>query len=107
MKNVPWHEQVIEFCSQLTDQLEHYSIACEHEHSNCVLIAHHKFKSDENGVAGWKTWIDYPKFQHLYDEWKTNGTEFEALDYSGCFLLILFFNYFFISRDANLGGVRL
>jgi len=82
MKNVPWHEQVIEFCSQLTDQLEHYSIACEHEHSNCVLIAHHKFKSDENGVAGWKTWIDYPKFQHLYDEWKTNGTEFEALDYS-------------------------
>ena len=39
MKNVPWHEQVIEFCASLADQLEHYSIACEHEHSNCVLLA--------------------------------------------------------------------
>lgn len=53
MKNVPWHEQVIEFCSNLADNLENYSIACEHEHSNCVLLAHHRFKNEH----GWNTWI--------------------------------------------------
>ena len=61
MKNVPWHEQVIEFCENLSSLLSNYSIACEHEHSNCVLIANHKFKSEN----GWKTWIDYPKYESL------------------------------------------
>ena len=57
MKNVPWHEQVIEFCANLANLLPEYDIACEHEHSNCVLISHHRFKTEN----GWKTWIDYPK----------------------------------------------
>jgi len=78
MKNVPWHEQVIEFCSNLANLLPEYDIACEHEHSNCVLISHHRFKTEN----GWKTWIDYPKFQQLYDEWKNEGKKFRALDYS-------------------------
>lgn len=42
MKNVPWHEEVISFVQQLADQLPDYEIASEHEHSNCLLIAHKK-----------------------------------------------------------------
>ena len=42
MKNVPWHEEVISFSEQLADLLPDYSIASEHEHSNCILIAHKK-----------------------------------------------------------------
>lgn len=78
MKNVPWHDQVLEFCESLSELLPEYSIACEHEHSNCVLIAHHRFKTE----TGWKTWIDYPRFQQLYDEWKETGTKFRSVDYS-------------------------
>ena len=60
MANIPWHEEVSNFCvpvlilytmllsqvvgfvQKLADLLEDYDIACEHEHSNCVLIAHKK-----------------------------------------------------------------
>ena len=42
MKNVPWHEEVVSFVQQLADQLPDYEIAAEHEHSNCILIAHKK-----------------------------------------------------------------
>lgn len=58
MANIPWHEevfvcvfvhwlyilsrQVVGFVQKLADMLEDYEIACEHEHSNCVLIAHKK-----------------------------------------------------------------
>jgi len=43
MENVPWHEEVVDFVEQLA-QLLHpdYSIASEHAHSNCVLLAHTK-----------------------------------------------------------------
>ena len=34
--------QVVGFVRKLADILEDYEIACEHEHSNCVLIAHKK-----------------------------------------------------------------
>eukprot|EP00731_Ephydatia_muelleri_P023226 Em0015g809a len=40
MVNVPWHEEVMEFVSQFVGHLSDYEVACEHEHSNCVLIAH-------------------------------------------------------------------
>jgi len=42
MENVPWHGEVVHFADQLCQQLPDYSIACEHEHSNCVLIAKNK-----------------------------------------------------------------
>ena len=42
MKNVPWHEEVVSFVQQLADLLPEYEIASEHEHSNCILIAHKK-----------------------------------------------------------------
>lgn len=79
MANVPWHEEVVYFVQQLTNLLPDYDIACEHEHSNCLLLAHHKFKVDDE----WWTWIDYERFHELiqqYDE--SNGAKtFTALDY--------------------------
>ncbi|GAB1607921.1 S-adenosyl-L-methionine-dependent tRNA 4-demethylwyosine synthase-like [Argonauta hians] len=78
MKNVPWHEEVCGFVQQLTDLLPDYDIACEHEHSNCLLIANTKFKV--NGE--WWTWIDYEKFDHLVHNHKNNAEAvFSAEDY--------------------------
>jgi tRNA wybutosine-synthesizing protein 1 len=57
MDNVPWHEEVIEFVEKLTERLTGYAIACEHEHSNCILLADKKFLID----GKWNTWIDYQK----------------------------------------------
>ncbi|XP_059753456.1 S-adenosyl-L-methionine-dependent tRNA 4-demethylwyosine synthase TYW1 isoform X2 [Balaenoptera ricei] len=42
MANVPWHEEVVRFVCELVDLIPDYEIACEHEHSNCLLIAHKK-----------------------------------------------------------------
>ncbi|XP_065190544.1 S-adenosyl-L-methionine-dependent tRNA 4-demethylwyosine synthase TYW1-like isoform X1 [Sycon ciliatum] len=79
MKNVPWHEEVVGFVQQLADLLPDYEIACEHEHSNCLLVAHKKFKIDNR----WHTWIDYPKFHQLMSEYEASGgkSTFSALDY--------------------------
>ena len=61
MENVPWHDEVLHFVRELNSRLSGgaYDIASEHEHSNCVLIAHKKFL-----VSGqWHTWrgiqLDY------------------------------------------------
>jgi len=35
-------QYIVGFVQKLADLLEDYDIACEHEHSNCVLIAHKK-----------------------------------------------------------------
>ncbi|KAM9801037.1 S-adenosyl-L-methionine-dependent tRNA 4-demethylwyosine synthase TYW1 isoform 2-T2 [Neosynchiropus ocellatus] len=74
MANVPWHQEVVAFVQQLADMLPQYEIACEHEHSNCLLIAHTKFKVD----GEWWTWIDYDRFQDLV---QTHQESFSALDY--------------------------
>ena len=42
MANVPWHEEVLNFVQTFAALLPDYEVACEHEHSNCVLIAHKK-----------------------------------------------------------------
>jgi len=43
-----------------------YSIATEHEHSCCILIAREdKFKP----LGVWHTWIDYPKFNSLIQQY--------------------------------------
>lgn len=77
MKNVPFHEEVVKFSEDLCNVTpflrENYELACEHEHSCCVLISHKKFKV--NGK--WNTWIDYPKFHELVSSGKT----FDATDY--------------------------
>ncbi|XP_029027149.1 S-adenosyl-L-methionine-dependent tRNA 4-demethylwyosine synthase TYW1 [Betta splendens] len=79
MANVPWHQEVVAFVQQLADMLPQYEIACEHEHSNCLLIAHSKFKVD----GRWWTWIDYERFQELIQAHEESGGQqsFSALDY--------------------------
>uniref|UniRef100_A0A673BTM6 S-adenosyl-L-methionine-dependent tRNA 4-demethylwyosine synthase TYW1 n=1 Tax=Sphaeramia orbicularis TaxID=375764 RepID=A0A673BTM6_9TELE len=79
MANVPWHQEVVAFVQQLADMLPQYEIACEHEHSNCLLIAHTKFKVD----GEWWTWIDYERFQELVQVHEDSGGQqsFSALDY--------------------------
>eukprot|EP01134_Creolimax_fragrantissima_P003010 CFRG3010T1 len=77
MQNVPWHEEVVGFVQALCDLLPEYSIASEHEHSNCVLVARNEFKIE----GQWHTWIDYDKFHQLNEEFNKNGTKFTALDY--------------------------
>ena len=81
MENVPWHEEVLGFVQQLVDRLPHYEISCEHEHSNCVLVTHTKFKDIVNN--SWNTWIDYTKFHELVKEYnESNGQKtFGAMDY--------------------------
>lgn len=52
MANIPWHEEVLGFVHKLADRLEGYQIACEHEHSNCVLLAHQKVRRGRGGDGG-------------------------------------------------------
>ena len=47
MGNVPWHEEVRGFVKQFADQLPDYEIAAEHEHSNCILLAHKRVSKEE------------------------------------------------------------
>ena len=76
MKNVPYHEQVVQFCHGMEQALGgEYGLACEHAHSCCMLLAKKKFHID--GV--WHTWIDYGKFFSLV---QTGRTDFTALDYA-------------------------
>ncbi|XP_002734220.1 S-adenosyl-L-methionine-dependent tRNA 4-demethylwyosine synthase TYW1-like [Saccoglossus kowalevskii] len=79
MENIPWHREVVSFVQKLTDQLPGYDIACEHEHSNCVLIANKKFKVD----GEWWTWIDYDKFHELIKTFENSdgAATFTAEDY--------------------------
>ncbi|XP_008939867.1 PREDICTED: S-adenosyl-L-methionine-dependent tRNA 4-demethylwyosine synthase-like, partial [Merops nubicus] len=79
MANVPWHEEVVHFVQELAHLLPDYEIACEHEHSNCLLIAHKKFKVE----GEWWTWIDYERFQELVRERGGSGgsAPFAAADY--------------------------
>ncbi|KAG5512034.1 hypothetical protein GH5_07988 [Leishmania sp. Ghana 2012 LV757] len=52
-----------------------YHVACEHEHSCCVLIALDKFFFE----GRWHTWIDYERF---YDLVESGRTDFTSLDYA-------------------------
>ncbi|NXW82645.1 TYW1 synthase, partial [Alopecoenas beccarii] len=80
MANVPWHEEVVRFVQDLAGLVPDYEIACEHQHSNCLLIAHKKFKVD----GDWFTWIDYGRFQELVREHERSGgaETFTAADYA-------------------------
>jgi len=79
MANVPWHEEVVTFVQLLCERLPQFDIACEHEHSNCLLLANTKFRID----GKWHTWIDYERFHELVARHKaTSGVEsFTSLDY--------------------------
>lgn len=51
MANVPWHEEVVRFVQELVALLPDYEIACEHEHSNCLLIGHKKVRGCKQACA--------------------------------------------------------
>ncbi|XP_032933852.1 S-adenosyl-L-methionine-dependent tRNA 4-demethylwyosine synthase TYW1-like isoform X2 [Catharus ustulatus] len=80
MANVPWHGEVVSFVQELARLLPEYGIACEHEHSNCLLMAHSKFHVD----GEWRTWIDYGRFQELVREHEQSGGSrtFTAAEYT-------------------------
>lgn len=75
MENVPWHSDVKAFSEAVALKSEgEYEVACEHEHSCCVLLA----KVDKFKINGqWFTWIDYEKFQDLV----ASGKPFKSTDY--------------------------
>ncbi|XP_038615743.1 S-adenosyl-L-methionine-dependent tRNA 4-demethylwyosine synthase TYW1 [Tachyglossus aculeatus] len=79
MANVPWHDEVLHFVQELASLLPSYDIASEHEHSNCLLLAHTKYKIE----GEWWTWIDYDRFQQLVREHELSGgtKTFTAADY--------------------------
>lgn len=79
MENVPWHEEVVKFVKELESRLSGYELASEHEHSNCLLLAHTKFKRE----GQWWTWIDYPKFHKLWQIYNESGGQesFTSSDY--------------------------
>eukprot|EP01024_Parvocaulis_polyphysoides_P068773 TRINITY_DN83952_c0_g1_i1.p2 TRINITY_DN83952_c0_g1~~TRINITY_DN83952_c0_g1_i1.p2 ORF type:complete len:125 (+),score=10.93 TRINITY_DN83952_c0_g1_i1:54-377(+) len=75
MKNVPFHQEVKDFCEALCKAVEgEYGLACEHEHSCCILIAK-KSRFYING--NWHTWIDYDRFQDLVRK----EQKFTSVDY--------------------------
>lgn len=87
MQNVPWHQEVCIFAEALAQCLLErsqlsfrYSIATEHEHSCCLVMAREdKFRIDNE----WYTWIDYPKFHVLMAQYyQSNKTvTFKSQDY--------------------------
>lgn len=75
MGNVPFHQEVRSFCEALCNEIGggEYELACEHEHSCCVLIGHKSLCVE----GKWHTWIDYPKFHELI----ASGEPFNTEDY--------------------------
>ena len=68
MENVPWHEEVISFVKELADLLPDYEIASEHEHSNCVLLAHRKVMHNSQAVlcCGCRSLSERPRISPVY-----------------------------------------
>ncbi|RYH25569.1 4-demethylwyosine synthase TYW1, partial [archaeon] len=85
MQNVPWHDDVCQYAEELCKRLTfrnrcqiQYSIATEHQHSCCILLA----REDKFKVNGqWHTWIDYPKFHQLMRNFYETGESFSSEDY--------------------------
>jgi tRNA wybutosine-synthesizing protein 1 len=86
IQNSPWHKEVCDYGDALAARLAErglapkYSIATEHEHSCCILLAREdKFKIDNE----WWTWIDYDKFAALIKAYyDSNGeAKFQTEDY--------------------------
>ena len=81
MNNVPFHFEVRRFCEKLVQYLgQDYGLACEHAHSNCVLIASKKLC-----IQGkWHTWIDYEKFDSLFRKYVESEGKFKYTIFDYC-----------------------
>jgi tRNA wybutosine-synthesizing protein 1 len=84
MQNVPWHKEVCEYSEAIAERLRArgrgpvYSIATEHEHSCCILLA----REDKFLVDGvWHTWINYPRFHELMQRYYKTGESFKSEEY--------------------------
>ena len=77
-ENMPLHEEVVIFSKELEKHLPDHEIVSEHIPSRVVMFAKRSYKKD--GI--WKTWIDFPKFHQLYEDWLKTGKEFTSEDYS-------------------------
>lgn len=76
MSNVPFHQEVVKFVTELAAACgSDYGLACEHEHSCCMLIAHTKFRRE----GKWNTWIDFDRFIDLDG---TGRKDFTSQDYA-------------------------
>ncbi len=76
-ENMPLHEEIVSFSRELIQYLPDYEIVSEHVPSRVVMVAKKKFY--KNGH--WHTWIDFPKFDHLYEQWLTTGKGFKTEEY--------------------------
>nr|CAD7196716.1 unnamed protein product [Timema douglasi] len=80
MENVPWHEEVVSFVQKLADLLPEYAIASEHEHSNCVLVAHKK-----DYMRKTPDWAVYGSSEQGFDPVETRWhRKSNTKDISGC-----------------------
>ena len=75
--NMPMHEEVVEFSKRLVGFLPGYSIVSEHIPSRVVMFARNSYKKED----GWYTWIDFPKFAELAEEYTRTGREFTSEEY--------------------------
>jgi tRNA wybutosine-synthesizing protein 1 len=76
ISNTPFHDEVKAFAEEMLRHhglSDDYEMACEHQHSNIVLIANKRYKID----GRWHTWIDFDKFAELVEK----GTNFGVKDY--------------------------
>ncbi|KAL7675782.1 hypothetical protein ACOME3_002046 [Neoechinorhynchus agilis] len=78
MKDVPWHNEVLDFSKELLRLINMnslvYEMASEHEHSNCTLLASMKYYIN----GRWHTWIDFDKFIEL----TSRREPFTGIEYS-------------------------
>jgi tRNA wybutosine-synthesizing protein 1 len=72
-ENMPLHEDVVDFSKKLEGILSDYEIVSEKISSRVVMLAHKKFKKNNE----WFTWIDFENFFELVEI----GEEFNSEDY--------------------------
>ena len=70
MKDVPFHQEVRSFCEAIAQEMGGtYGLACEHEHSNCVLLANrcfYRFPDDVDESGSTVRLVDVEdRFAHL------------------------------------------
>lgn len=63
-KNMPFHEEVVDFSKELAKFLPEYEIVSEHIPSRVVMFAKKEFKINNK----WMTWIDFDKFFELLEQ---------------------------------------
>jgi tRNA wybutosine-synthesizing protein 1 len=72
-KQMPWHEEIVDFTKELMSYLPDYEIVTEHVPSRVVLCARKEFKI----FGKWFTWIDFDKWNKLIN----SGKDFDKRDF--------------------------